>query len=353
MWSRGYPLYGRQAWVDRPQGLLLAYRLVAATGWDPMARVLAVVAGAVATVAVGATAWALAGRRAAVIGAVLFALVSPAPHLEGFTANGELLATAFTSVAVALAAWWWARGRTDRWLLVAAGVVAAVGPLVKQSAFDGLVAVGVLVVASAFTPPHRRGSALARDFTAFLGGALVPFVLAIADGTAIGFGDWWFAMIGHRAQTDSLINGPFAYRVQLFRASLGPFWRDLGVLLPLAAVGVVVAHRARRLTLPLGWLLAAAIGFVIGGLYHPHYWIQLAAPLTLLAALGLEGIAEKSPRVAALVGAGAIAIPLAFALPVYVASTDARVSELTTKDARIVSAKAVGRVRRLHQPAPR
>src|SRR5262249_47866852 len=136
LWARGYPLYGQQAWVDRPQGLLLAYRLVAATAWDPTVRILAMLAAAVATVAVGAAAWALAGRRAAVIAAVLFAVLSPAPHLEGFTANGELLAAAFTSTAVALAAWWWARGRHDAWLLALAGAAAAAGPLMKQSAFD-------------------------------------------------------------------------------------------------------------------------------------------------------------------------------------------------------------------------
>ncbi len=121
MWSRGEQLYGDHAWIERPQALLVAYRIVAASGWGPMARVLAMAAASIATVAVGAAAWALAGRRAAVLAAVLFAVLSPAPHLEGFTANGELLATAATASAVALGAWW-SVNRGDRRLLLLAGV---------------------------------------------------------------------------------------------------------------------------------------------------------------------------------------------------------------------------------------
>jgi 4-amino-4-deoxy-L-arabinose transferase-like glycosyltransferase len=348
LWSRGYPLYGRQAWVDRPQGLLLLYRLVAASEWDPTARVLALVAGAVATVAVGAAAWALAGRRAAVIAAVGFAVLSPAPHLEGFTANGELLATAFTSAAVASAAWWWARGRKDGWLLLLAGVLAGIGPLVKQSAFDALVAIALLVVLDGLRARRSRSIA---DLGIFLAGAAAPLAVAVVHAATIGFGDWWFAMIGHRAQTDSLIHGRFADRVSLFRDSLGPFWRDLGVLVALAMVGVVGAHRRKRLTLPLAWLLAAAAGFAVGGLYHPHYWVQLAAPLVLLAALGLDSVARSSTGLAVGLGAAALVVPLAFASPVYVASTNARASGLTTRDARVLSARAIGNyIRTISRP---
>jgi hypothetical protein len=338
LWTRGFPLYGQQAWVDRPQGLLLAYRLVAATDWGPMARVLAMLAAAVAAAAVAAAAWALAGRRAAVLAAVLFALLSPAPHVEGFTANGELLATAFTTSAVAAAAWWWARGRHDRRLLLVAGALAAVGPLMKQSGIDGLIAVGALVIIEAV----RRRERPTRDLVALGTGIAVPLGAVLAHAATIGFGDWWFAMAGHRTQTDSLIHGPLAERVDLFRASLGPFWRDLGVLVPLAVVGTIAAGRARRLTLPLAWLVAAAAGFAIGGLYHPHYWVQLAAPLVLFAAVGLDALAARSTLLAGAALALALAIPLAYATPVYTAGTNTRVSELTTHDPRILSAEDVG-----------
>jgi hypothetical protein len=350
LWTRGFPLYGQQAWVDRPQGLLLAYRLVAATAWSPTARVLAMVAAAITAAAVAAAAWALSGRRAAVIAAVLFTLLSPAPHLEGFTANGELLATAFTTSAVAMAAWWWARGGHDRRLLLVAGVLAAIGPLMKQSGIDALVAIGVLVVLEAV---RRRQSPLG-DLLAFGAGVAIPLGATLAHAVTIGFGDWWFAMAGHRSQTDSIIHGRFADRVDLFRASLGPFWRDLGVLVPLAVVGIIAAARTRRLALALTWLLAAAAGFAVGGLYHPHYWVQLAAPLVLLAAMGIDALAARSTALAGAAVALALTIPLAYAAPVYTARTNTRASELSSRDARIVSAEEVGRyVRSITEPEDR
>ena len=66
------------------------------------------------------------------------------------------------------------------------------------------------------------------------------------------------------------------------------------MLVPLTAVGDLVAARlARRLALPLTWLLAAAAGFTVGGLSHVHYWGHLAAPLALLGAVGLDALASR------------------------------------------------------------
>src|SRR5262249_23720455 len=147
----------------------------------------------------------------------------------------------------------------------------------KQSAFDALVAVAIFVVVA----ERRRAVG---SIAAFAGGALLPVALAVTHAVTIGFGTWWFAGIGHRSETASLFHGPCDYKIDLFRASLGPFWRDIGVLIPFVVVGAVASGRARRLTLPLSWLLAAAVGFAVGGLYHPHYWIQLVGPMVLLAA---------------------------------------------------------------------
>jgi 4-amino-4-deoxy-L-arabinose transferase-like glycosyltransferase len=324
------------AWVDRPQGLVTAYRLVAATGWDPMVRILAMAAAAIATVAVGLGAWALAGRRAAVTAAVLFAVVSPAPHLEGFTANGELLATAFTATAIAAAAWWLVRG--DRRLLVLAGVAAGIGPLVKQSAVDGLVAVAILVVMEAV----RRRQNPSRDLGAFVGGVAIPFTLALAHAMAIGMGDWWFAVAGHRSQTDSLVHGPLSHRLELFGDSLGPFVRSLGPLTVLAAGGVIAARLSRCLPLPLPWRVAPAAGFAVGGLYPPHYWVQLIAPLVLLAAIGLDSLIARAPMLGA--GAALVAVfatPL-LAAPVYLASSDTEAADLAFRDRRVTAARSIG-----------
>lgn len=326
------------AWVDRPQGLVAAYRLVAATGWDPTARFLAIGAAALVTAGVGSAAWALVGRRAAVVAAALFAVLSPAPHLEGFTANGELLASGFTAVAVAAVAWWWVSG--DRRLVFVAGLTGALGLLMKQSAFDGLVVALVVVLVGRRAANRRTG----RDLATLAAGVAVPAVVALAHAATLGFGDWWFAMIGHRSQTDSIIHGPFAHRLSLFFHSLAPFAKDLGLLALLAVPGLIAAHRERRLLLPLTWLLAALAGFAVGGLYHPHYWMQVAAPLCLLGAMGVEAIASRSGRAAALATAVVVGATLIVSLPVYLASTGTKVSEMTLDDRRVQLAKPIGRL---------
>ena len=326
------------AWVDRPQGLVAAYRLVAATGWDPTVRFLAIAAAALATAGVGAAAWALAGRRAAVVGAALFAVLSPAPHLEGFTANGELLASAFTAVAVAAVAWW--SVTADRRLLFLAGLAGALGLLMKQSAFDGLVVALVAVLAGRRASDRRTG----RDLAALGAGVAVPAVLALAHAVTLGFGDWWFAMIGHRSQTDSIIHGPFAHRASLFFHSLPPFGKDLGLLAVVAVPGLIAARRQGRLLLPLIWLLAALAGFAVGGLYHPHYWMQLVAPLCLLGAMGVEAIAARSWRASVLATAVVVGATLVVSLPVYLASSGTKVSEMTLDDRRVQLAKPIGRL---------
>jgi len=338
LWSRGQKLYGPVAWVDRPQGLVAAYRLVAATGWDPTARLLAIATAALATAGIGAAAWALAGRRAAVVAAALFAVLSPAPHLEGFTANGELLASGFTSIAVAAVAWWWIRD--DRRLLIVGGLAATLGLLMKQSAFDGLVVALVVVLAGRRTADRRIG----RDLVALTAGVAVPAVLALAHAATFGLGAWWFAMIGHRSQTDSIIHGAFAHRFSLFFHSLPPFAKDLGPLAVLAVPGLIAARRQGRLLLPLTWLLAALAGFAVGGLYHPHYWMQLVAPLCLLGAMGVEAIAARSGRAAVLATVLVVGATLVVSLPVYLASSGTKVSEMTLDDRRVQLAKPIGRL---------
>jgi len=146
----------------------------------------------------------------------------------------------------------------------------------------------------------------------------------------------------HRTQMDSLINGLYdTHRAEFFQ-SLGPFRRDLGLLMPLAVVGLVAVARRHRLTLPLVWLLTATFGVAVGGVFHPHYWVQVAAPLALLAALGLDLVATRWRAAARVLGAVALVVPLAYSIPVYTARTADRVSELTSADPRHVAAQEVG-----------
>ena len=340
LWRVGYRLYGDVAWVDRPQGLLLLYRL-AGIGDDAAAfRVLATGAAALVTVAVAAAAWALGGRRVALIAAVLYAVLAPAPHLEGFTANGELLSAPFAAGAVACAAWW-LRTRRDG-LLAIAGVCAACAPLVKQSAIDGAVVLAVVVLVHS----DRR----VRHLAVAAGGGVAPAAAVLAHAATVGIGDWWYAVLGYRTSTESAVSGDLGARGRLLVDSIAPALRDLAPLWLALIPGFAAARRAGAALIPAVWLAAGIVGFIGGGLYHPHYWVQLIAPLALVAAVGFDRLLAR-PRLAAATLAVGVATVLSFSVEVYAERSPARISALTSHDSRILDAPRVGRALR-HSTAP-
>jgi 4-amino-4-deoxy-L-arabinose transferase-like glycosyltransferase len=338
LWGDGETLYGDVAWVDRPQGLLVLFRLAGLAGSDEVLRLLAVTAGVLTAIGVAAAAWAIAGRPAAVIAAFAYALLSPAPHLEGFAANGELLSATFATGAVALALWWRRGGAT--WLLPAAAVLAGCAPLVKQSAIDGAI---VVVAAAMLGGAAGRVRRLA--LVALCG--VAPAALALlhaARGTA-GVSAWWYAIAGYRSSTESAITGDLGARLRLLADAVPPALQDLAPLLVLAVVALATRRGWR--SLPAVWLGAAVLGFLGGGLYHPHYWLQLVPPLAVLAAATLV---QNGRRLVA-VAAAALAVVVAFSAEVYAERDAQRISALTSGDTRLASAAAVGRAL-VEQSAP-
>ena len=328
LWARGFALYGDTAWVDRPQGLVGLYRAALAFGDEWAIRMLALKAGLALVIAVAVIAWTLAGPRAGVFAAWLMAIVGPAPHIEGFTANGELLGGAVAAVAIAIAFRW--RVRPRLWLLLVAGVVAGCAPLVKQSAFDGVV-VGVAAILLVAGPRLVR-------LAVFAVGIALPWLVAVALAASSppGVSGWWFAIYGYRSQTESLVSGDLGFRLTLLWNSIPWMLVDAVLLIALGVAGVLALRRERQLLLPLVWLGACAAGFLAGGLYHPHYWVQLLPVFALLA-----GVGAASLRRGAVVAAVAAAIPLALALPVYLADP-ITASERSTNDPRVISAIPVG-----------
>jgi 4-amino-4-deoxy-L-arabinose transferase-like glycosyltransferase len=333
LWSEGYRLYGNVAWVDRPQGLVLLFRVAGLAGTAEAFRVMAMIAAAVTTCAVAGAAWALAGARSAAIAAVLYAVLAPAPHLEGFTANGELLAGAFAAAACAAAAWWLRLRRP--WLLVAAGLAAGAAPLVKQSAIDGVAVLAAAIVLAG--RPRGRNLAIGVGATAAL-----P-ALAIAHAAATGFHAWWWAIAGYRSTTESLVSGDIGQRLSMLVDSIPPALQDIPLLLALAAVGLVAARRGRYLTLPVTWLSAGIVGFLSGGLYHPHYWVQLIPPLALLAGVGAEFLAARRPRVLGAIAVAGLAATLVWSTEIYVTRDPGAVSMMTSSDRELLAAPSVGR----------
>jgi 4-amino-4-deoxy-L-arabinose transferase-like glycosyltransferase len=329
-WASGKSLY-TEAWVDRPQGLLLLFRF-----WDRLTggsaeaiRMMAILFGCLAVAAVAYTVFAIAGQRAAGIAALLVAVASANARIEGFIANGELLAGAVAAAGVATACAHLFRGRGQSWLFIS-GVLAGCAVSIKQSGFDGFLAVLVCVVAGGLTGERAWRETL-RECAVCVAGLATVLAALLIHGVSLGFSSWWYAVAG--------------YRIGGINASDGD-WHRFGVtgwiaaptivpLLVAAIFGLVVwLARDRRITrsrvlLP-AWVCFASLAFVTGGLFHRHYWVTLTFPLAAAAAVGIA--ARRRLRI----NSGMlIAVVCLVALPSLIST--AHVVELERRDAALVA----------------
>lgn len=287
-WAHGQRLYDT-AWLDRPQGLLLVYRLL--LGIDDSGATIragAVLAGAAITVFVGVTGWLLIGRRAGMAAAAVYAVAGVAPHLEGFTLNGELLASVPASAAVACALMWRRTG-LRRWLL-AAGLAAGLALTMKQSGIDG-VATGLAVVIVGGGPVR----AWMADAGRFLAATAVPVGACAIHGWALGWSRYWDALIGYQVTAIGESKHVTGGRWHDLVAHLPTSLRDLVVLIAVAVVGMhLLTGRSRRIVVV--WLSAGAVAVNLGGSYWPHYYVQLLPPLAILAGAAVTGVRRPAWR---------------------------------------------------------
>lgn len=295
-WAHGDTLY-RDVWVDRPQGLLIVFRL-----WDRVSggstssvRVMAMLFGVGLVVAVAVATTALAGRTAGGLAAVLVGITAASPAIEGHLANGELLSGAFAAAGFACACIA-VRQPQRQWLFVLSGVIGGCALSIKQSGYEGLLAIGLwLVIATAmhWRTPRDAAVALSR---VLIGVGMVIGGLAI-HGALSGFSRWWFAFAGYRLGQRSAIEGAdwdrFFMTARIARPTIWP----LLALIVIGAVVVTVRRSRSRSPSSIGdrtnvgaacllwlWPVAASVAFLTGGQFHRHYWITLCPGLSALAA---------------------------------------------------------------------
>ena len=277
-WSRGADLY-RSVWVDRPQGLILVYRLLVAISHSVWAiRLGAVAAGVAITLLVAMIGRLLGGPETGFLAGALYAIIGIGPHIEGYTFNGELAAAvpATAAVAAAVVAW----RRDSRAWLTAAAVLGGSALLMKQSGFDGL----AVVFAVALLRRERLKSVVL-----VAAGAAVPLGASAIAGWFAGWGVYWSAVVG-----DHLGAATGAARRTHLLETLPGAGRDLLPLAVLALLGLWLSRKqSGQLRLGLVWLVAALAGVNVGGLYWSHYYVQLLAPLCLLAAFGLARLGDR------------------------------------------------------------
>ena len=206
-WSSGATLY-RKVWIDRPQGLILLFR-----GWDALPgtgvssiRMLAVLLGAIAVVAVASVGRSLFSARVGAMAACFTAALTASPLLEGFASNGELLSAAFAVSGLAVVAAVIAQ-RCAFWWLLPAGVFLGTALAVKQSAFDVLFAILAWLALAWLLRWQPRRRALAS--TALLGlGVSVVLGACAWHGSTLGWSDYWYAVAGFRLEARSALSNP-------------------------------------------------------------------------------------------------------------------------------------------------
>jgi hypothetical protein len=288
-WASGGHLY-HDAWVDRPQGLMLVYRWLLDLGHAPWAiRLAMLLAGVGITVLLGIIGWLLLTPWTGAAAAALYAVIGVGPHIEGFTFNGELAAALPATAAIAAALWWKRCGR-KRWLL-AAGLAGGVALTMKQSGFDGL---AVALVIAAATPSSRL-TRRAERVGIVLAGAAAPLVASALHGLLTGWHAYWYAVVGWRLNAAAGGSRPLGLRLQDLAHTLPNGRADLWALALLAVLGAwsCARHPGLRRLVPLAWVAAAFAAFNVGGLYWPHYWVQMVPPLALLGGAGAGALPRR------------------------------------------------------------
>lgn len=285
-------------------------------------RAVAAAVGVLLALATIVLARRLGGRITALAAGLLVAAAGSSPFIEGFTLSGELLASVW--VALALCAFTgYVRGRRLPWAF-AAGLLGGLAVLTKQSAIDAVLAAAAWLV---WRERRRAGRAL----VALLAGAAIP--VAVAAATAYRLGAWWFAVVGYRGRGDSLLTGTFSSRLHMLADSLPPAAKALALLALLAAVGWTRAPLLARL-----WVVAAALGVLGGGNFHPHYYVQLVPPLAVLAAFGLERLGARG----AVIACAAVVVALVVvAAPLWLESPREQAREIWPHDPHLLHDRAV------------
>ena len=300
----GLSLYG-DYWIDRPPLLILLFKL-AALGGTGGVRALGAVTACALVVAITLLARRLAGPGAGMIAGLLAALMTGSSAIHGIYTPGELLAAVPSTLSVLALVHAHSSRRTGA--VVAAGALAMIAVLVKQSFLDAGFAGVVFVLASAVADRDVR----VRWPLAYAAGAIAPLLVVLVWLGIAGVSLRYFSYTMFEFRLDLLhtlagSNAPLKDRLLLLEE---PAW-DAGLVLVLgiALLGLVLGMRRDRVLLVTlaAWLAAAVVGVLGGGSYFAHYLLQLVPVGCVLGAVGLA-------RVPAPVGAAALAVVAYLAL---------------------------------------
>jgi 4-amino-4-deoxy-L-arabinose transferase-like glycosyltransferase len=284
-WHSGGPFAYGSYFLDRPPLLVGLYSIFGAHGPGGI-RVLGALAASLLVVTTTLLAVRLGGRRAAPFAAVMAGVLASSSELTAVFTPAELLAAVPSSASVLLLVIALERQPRRLWLLAGAGALAAAALLVKQSFADALAAGAVALVGAKVSGVSWRETL--RRSAAYAGGVLlVALALGVwAWATHVRAGAVYYALFGFRADAAASL------------VQHHPLTKALGLALPALTSGLAVAlvfsaawlarRRERSLVrvVVAAWLLAGAVGILLGGSYWRHYLIELV-PGSVAAAAAL------------------------------------------------------------------
>src|SRR3954447_1843579 len=209
--------------LDRPPLLVGVYRLASALGVDGL-RVIGALAAMALVAITTLLAVRLGGRRAAPLAAIVSAVLASSFALMAVYSQAELLAAVPSAASMLCLFIGLERPHRAHWPLLAAGALAALALLVKQSFGDALFAGAVALVAIAVIQRREwrrslaRSGAYAAGVAAVAGGLLAWEQLAHVSGASL-----WYALFGFRldAATALAANHIGDHAVQLLLPALG------------------------------------------------------------------------------------------------------------------------------------
>src|SRR6266581_5317889 len=275
--NMGGALYGSGGVDNKPPGVFWAYA-AAFRGFGPYqmtaVHAMGFLAMAATCVLMFVIARDLAGRRAGLLAALFYGVLTAAGNPRLLASNTEIFMMLPLTGSVLLMLrrrWFWSGV-----LLVAAGAF-------RQSAAINvlLVALGVFWLES----EPQRWRAITHLAAGLVTALIAGAALISLSGSLTGFWRWTVGTLVGYAST----SWTPAYVWLRAKDSIVPFLLDMAVFW-IAAIALAARWRglAVQVRLVVVWLVVAMTGSLAGGHLSWHYFIQAMGPLAVLAALAFD-----------------------------------------------------------------
>jgi 4-amino-4-deoxy-L-arabinose transferase-like glycosyltransferase len=280
-------------WIDqKPPAIFWTYRLALSLPVEPVCAVhwLALLWSAASAGALFLLAVRFLKPFWALTAALLFALLSADPSLEGTAANTELFM--LLPLLLSLPAFFSATagGRRALGFMLLAGALTGMAAAYKQvAAVNWLMLVALYPVFAPGEHRLRRTAWFAVGSAA--GAALIWGLISAYFFLRHGLADFIYNVFTHNLEYIQAI--PWPDRLALCRATLSTLSPSQALVWIFAAGGLAALFAAGRTQWLLflgGWLAASLVGVSASGYYFPHYFQQLLPVLAVAAALGAEAL---------------------------------------------------------------